>query len=388
MTTLAVVIPTYNERDNIKPLLGGLAQALQGIEFEVIFVDDDSPDGTAAVARAISQSNPRVRCIQRINRRGLASACMEGMMATSAPYIAVMDADLQHDETILPDMLATLKQEDLDIVIASRNVPGGSMGSFTKERVAISGLGRAVSRVVCRCEVSDPMSGYFVLNRRFLEEVLYRVSAIGFKILVDLLASSQRPVRFGEVGYRFRLRTRGESKLDALVLVEYLQLVLDKLIGGVIPARFILFGGVGAIGTLLYSAIVFVLFRWIGVPFVGALAGGTLAAIISNFLLNNSITYRDCRLKGWAMLGGFISFGLVCAFGATITIVISDLARHAGLPWYLATVFAALVSSVWNFGATQALTWRVFKRRSYARMGKLAAVPTTSEDHAANAGEC
>lgn len=374
MVELALVIPTYNESENLKPLLAGLERALQGIDYEVIFVDDDSPDGTSALARVISRTDPRVRSIQRINRRGLASACIEGMMATSAPYIAVMDADLQHDETILPEMLAKLKAEDLDIVIGSRNVSGGSMGDFTKERVAISGLGRKVSRVVCRCEVSDPMSGFFIVNRRFLDEVIYRVSAIGFKILVDLLASSQRPVRLGEVGYRFRLRTRGESKLDALVLVEYLQLVLDKLVGGVIPARFIIFGGVGMIGAVLYSAVVFLLFRVLNLPFTTALAGGTLAAMTCNFLLNNSITYRDCRLKGWAMLGGFLSFCFVCTFGAAVTIIIADLARRAGLPWYFAAIFAAVVSSVWNFGVTQAITWRVYKRRSHARSAMAAAV--------------
>ncbi|HUQ90853.1 MAG TPA: glycosyltransferase family 2 protein [Bryobacteraceae bacterium] len=374
MTELALVIPTYNESENVKPLLAVLERALEGISYEVIFVDDDSPDGTAALARMVGRTNPRVRVIQRINRRGLASACVEGMMATSAPFIAVMDADLQHDETILPAMLAKLRDEDLDIVVASRNISGGSMGEFAKERVAISGLGRKISRMVCRCEVSDPMSGFFIVNRRFLEEVIYRVSAIGFKILVDLLASCQRPVRLGEVAYRFRVRTRGESKLDALVLVEYLQLVIDKLIGGVIPARFIIFGAVGLIGTALYAAVVFLLFRLLNFPFVTALAGGTLAAMTCNFLLNNSITYRDCRLKGWAMLGGFLSFCFICTFGAAITITIADLARRAGLPWYLAAIFAAVVSSVWNFGVTQAITWRVYKRRSHARAMRAAAV--------------
>ena len=367
MIELALVIPTYNERENVKPLLDLLEQALKGISYEVIFVDDDSPDGTAAVARSIGATDPRVRSIQRINRRGLASACIEGMMSTSAPYIAVMDADLQHDETILPEMLAKLKAEQLDIVVASRNVDGGSMGEFAKERVAISGLGRAVSKVVCRCEVTDPMSGFFLLNRKFLEEVIYNVSGIGFKILVDLLASAERKVRLGEVAYKFRVRTRGESKLDALVLIEYLQLVLDKLVGNIVPARFIIFGGVGLIGAMLYAGTVAILFGGMKMPFVNSLVAATLVAMTSNFFLNNSITYRDRRLKGWSLLSGFLSFCIICSFGAFVTVVITDLARRAGLPWYLAAIFAGVVSSVWNFGVTQAITWRVYKGRSQAR---------------------
>src|SRR5260370_882333 len=205
---LAVVLPTYNERENIRSVLSALEQALEGLDYEVVIVDDDSDDGTAAVARHLAQSDSRIRVIQRINRRGLASACVEGMMASSAAYLAVMDSDLQHDERILPDMLRKLKDENLDVVIGSRNACGGSMGTLAGQRVALSQFGKKVGKLATHTDVSDPLSGFFVVDRRFLEEVVRSLSLTGFKILLDMLATSRRPVEAGEVGYTFRPRER------------------------------------------------------------------------------------------------------------------------------------------------------------------------------------
>jgi dolichol-phosphate mannosyltransferase len=363
MPELAVIVPTFNERENVLPLLSLLETALTGIQYEVIFVDDDSPDGTAELVRSIARENPRVRVVHRVQRRGLASACIEGMMACATPYLAVMDADLQHDERILPQMLAKLKAERLDLVIGSRNVEGGSMGDFTKGRVAMSQLGRKVSRIACKCDVTDPMSGFFMLTRTYLEEVLHSVSAIGFKILVDLLASADRPVRFGEVPYRFRTRVHGESKLDTLVLIEYAELVLDKLFGNTIPARFFIFGGVGMVGAIFYALTVFILFRMTHIPFVAALIIATFVAMSSNFFLNNAVTYRDRRLKGAQAVIGLVLFYLICSVGAFLTISMAELARQANLPWYAATAFAAVISSVWNFAVSQVFTWGLQRRR-------------------------
>ena len=190
---LSVVIPTFNEAGNVASLLERLRNTLGQTGWEAVFVDDDSPDGTSSLIRSIARSDPRVRVIQRIGRRGLSSACIEGVLASSAPYIAVMDADLQHDESILPSMCERIRTGGLDLVVGSRNIEGGSMGDFSKERVMLSGLGSRLSRAVCKCNLSDPMSGFFIVSRSFFEEVQYRLSGLGFKILVDLVASSQRP---------------------------------------------------------------------------------------------------------------------------------------------------------------------------------------------------
>jgi len=368
---LAIVVPTYNERDNIAPLLESLDQALRGTQFEVIFVDDDSPDGTADAVRRISLTRPTVRVLQRIHRRGLASACVEGMMATAAPYIAVMDADGQHDEAILPAMLEKIRQTGADLIVASRNMPGGSMGEFSAERAAMSGWGRKLSRIICRIDISDPMSGFFLLDRRFLEEVAPDISAIGFKILVDLIASARHPVRLIEVPYCFRKRRHGESKLDTLVIAEYVQLVADKMLGGLIPPRFILFGAVGAAGAVLYLGLLYLLFQRAHLDFRLSSIAATVAAMTSNFLLNNVVTYRDRRLHGAAFFTGLLTFYAACLVGAVIAVRISELTQQAGLHWFLAGAVGVLIGSVWNFVMTQLLTWRL-DRRARSRPAKLA----------------
>jgi dolichol-phosphate mannosyltransferase len=376
MTELAIIIPTFNERDNIVPLLDLLAAALKDISYEVVFVDDDSPDGTADLIREVSLRNPFVRVLQRVSRRGLASACVEGMLASAAPYIAVMDADLQHDERILSEMLRQLKSEGLDVVVGSRNVAGGSMGEFARSRVWLSMLGRRFSQAVCGCNIQDPMSGYFALQRSFLMEVVYRVSAIGFKILVDLLASSRRPVRLKEIPYHFRNRMRGESKLDILVGVEYLQLLLDKAVGEFIPPSFILFALVGCAGVALHLSVLWLQMAWFHVGFGTAQVAATIVAMTANFLLNNAITYRDRRLRGLRILQGLVIFYAACSVGLLINLKIADFARDAGAPWYLAGLFGLAVSSVWNYGVTRIFTWRAYARTRHKRAVRSA---TTAE---------
>jgi dolichol-phosphate mannosyltransferase len=365
---LAIVIPTFNERDNIEPLLACLEQALPGIEYEVIFVDDDSLDGTAAGIRAISRQNPRVRVLQRIGRRGLSSACLEGMMATAAPYIAVMDADLQHDERILPEMLSRIKAGNLDLVAGTRNKEGGGMGEFGRHRVRLSHLGQRLSRTVSHTDLSDPMSGFFVVNRSFLEEVIHSASGTGFKILLDLVASSRRAVRFAEVPYTFRKRVRGASKLDILVGAEYLQLLLDKTIGNLIPPRFLIFSMVGALGLLLSIGVLYLLFSVLKIDFSLAQALTTFAAMTANFFLNNSLTYRDRRLRGKRVVMGLLTFYVACFVGAVINVRIAQFTKDAGAPWYLAGGCGLAVGAVWNYGVTSITTWRQARGRA-ARPG-------------------
>src|SRR5579862_97209 len=279
MTELAIVVPTFNERDNVEPLLSKLDSALAGIQWEVIFVDDDSSDATASAARSIARERTSVRVIQRIGRRGLSSACIEGMMATATPYIAVMDADLQHDETLLPRMLTLLKSESLDIVVASRNTEGGSVGEFAAHRQMLSTFGKNLSQYVCKCEISDPMSGFFLLDRKLLEDVVHRLSGISFKILVDILASSPRPVKLKEVPYTFRSRLHGESKLDTTNLLEYLVLLADKMVGEYVPVRFVMFTLSGMAGVIVNVLTLGVMFRVEHLTFEASQATGIFAAM-------------------------------------------------------------------------------------------------------------
>src|SRR6202050_510275 len=180
---LAIIVPAFNERENIAELIGRLVICLEDRSWEVIFVDDDSPDGTADVVREHAAADSRVRCLHRIGRRGLSSACVEGMLATTAPYLAVIDADLQHDERLLPQMLDLLKQGDTDIVVGSRYAPGGDISDWDASRARMSRLAVRLSRLVVPGDLTDPMSGFFMMRRSVLEVSVRRLSAIGFKIL-------------------------------------------------------------------------------------------------------------------------------------------------------------------------------------------------------------
>lgn len=361
---LAVIIPTFNERDNVEAVVEALGRSLEGIAYEVIFVDDDSPDGTSTTARSIARANPRVRVIQRIGRRGLSSASLEGMLSTSASYLAVMDADLQHDERMLPCMLARLKAENLDLVVATRNSEPGGMGELPKNRVQLSHFGRQLSRLVSKTDLSDPMSGFFLLDRRFLEEVAHSTSGVGFKILVDLLSSAQRPVRFSEVPYTFRKRLHGTSKLDTVVSLEYLLLLLDKTVGDLIPPRFVIFSMVGGVGFLVFIGLLYLLFSIFSLKFVVAQAITTFAAMTANFFLNNSLTYRDRRLRGRQLAFGLLTFYAACLVGAVLNIRIAQFLKDADFPWYMAGVSGLAIGAVWNYGVTSIITWRRKRNRS------------------------
>lgn len=359
-----MILPTFNERENVAEVVERLSTALQGLNWELVFVDDDSPDGTGEVVRSIAARDRRVRLIERIGRRGLSSACIEGILATSANYVAVMDADLQHDETILPRMLDKLRVEGLDIVVASRHAAGGSMGDFCASRAVLSGLGKRVSRAVSHCDLSDPMSGFFLLRRRFFLEVVRRMHGGGFKILVDMLATSTRPVRIGEVGYCFRNRQRGESKLDANVALEYLVLILNKLTGGAVPTRLVVFALVGSVGLVVHFAFLTMLFRLMGVGFGAAQTWSTLAAMVGNFFLNNLITYRDRSLHGIYILMGLLTFCVACSFGAWVNVSFAESLLHSGMPWYIAGFAGLVLSAVWNFSISTLFTWRMPSTRS------------------------
>ena len=353
---LAVIVPTLNERANVPLLVQRLHAALAGVRWEVVFVDDDSRDGTAATVRALAQRDPRVRCLQRIGRRGLAGACIEGMLATSAPVLAVMDGDLQHDETLLAPMLRAVQQERLDVAVASRYVPGGSIGAWDGTRARISGFATRLSRLIVKADITDPMSGCFVIRREAFEAALPGLSGQGFKILLDLFASAPRPLVFREFPFRFRPRQFGASKLDAMVAWEYLMLIADKLVGGLLPARFVLFALIGALGVLV-NLLALRLTLAAGVHFPAAETVGTLAAMLSNFLLNNQLTYRDRRLKGWRMLRGLLTFCLGCAVGAVANVGIAATLFGQGQSWWLAGLAGALIGGVWNYAIASTYTW-------------------------------
>jgi len=358
-TRLSIIIPTLNERGNIEPLLALLTAALLEIEWEAIFVDDDSRDGTPEHIRAIARRNPRVRCLQRIGRRGLATACVEGVLACASPYVAVMDADLQHDERLLPEMVGVLESGAADLVIGSRYVAGGGIGDWSSGRARISGMATRLARMICRADIADPLSGFFMCRREVFEAALRRMSGQGFKVLLDLLASSpEPPPRVKELPYSFRERRHGESKLDAMIAWEYGMLLADKLVGRFVPVRFALFGLIGGLGLVVHLATLWLALNLLGLKFAAAQAVATVVAMTSNFALNNQFTYRDQRLRGGALLRGLVIFYLICGVGAVANVGVASYAFTSSHTWWLAGVAGAVVGSVWNFAMSSVFTWR------------------------------
>ena len=355
---LAVVIPTLNERENVAALVDRLCTVLAGIRWEAVFVDDDSPDGTADLVRELAQRQSNIRCVQRLGRRGLSSACIEGILASSAPFIAVMDADMQHDEALLPNMLAMIKERELDVVVGTRYAASGSVGDWQRSRVVVSGLASRLARLVVKAELTDPLSGFFMIARSAFAAAMRELSGQGFKILLDIFASSPRPLAFAELPFHFRCRVHGESKLDTLVAWEYLTLLLDKLAGPVIPVRFLLFAMIGGFGVMTHLATLWLAVYPFGIPFAVGQAIATFIAMTGNFLLNNLFTYRDRRLHGQALVAGLLSFYAVCGLGAAANVGIASHLFVANHSWWLAGLGGAAIGAVWNYAMSSVFIWR------------------------------
>ncbi|MCP5142729.1 MAG: glycosyltransferase family 2 protein [Gammaproteobacteria bacterium] len=354
---LSIIVPTFKEVDNVRELVRRVEACMGDVAWEIIFVDDDSPDGTADEARAVGNEDTRVRCIQRIGRRGLSTACVEGMLASNADYFAVMDGDLQHDETLLPEMLRTIKAERLDAVVGSRYVDGGGIGDWNERRAFISRFSTQLGEKLLKVQLKDPMSGFFMITRETLNLSVRNLSGIGFKILLDIFASAERPLRFKELPFTFRTRQAGESKLDSTVAWEYVMMLLDKTVGRYVPVRFISFSLIGGLGVFVHMAVLTLMFEFFGAGFAAGQITATLVAMVFNFFLNNVLTYRDRRLRGIRMLWGLLSFMIACSVGAFANVGIAIYLFEMDTFWVLSAIAGVLVGAVWNYAITTVYTW-------------------------------
>jgi len=353
---LGVVIPTFKEAPNVRPLLAKLETALQGVVWQAIFVDDDSPDGTAATVKAIAAVDPRVICLHRIGRRGLAGAVIEGAMASAAPFVAVIDGDMQHDETLLPQMLEALQAGRADIVVGSRYLAqaGSDASALGATREAGSRLANWLGQRVLRAKVTDSMSGFFMIRRELVEAVAPALATSGFKVLFDILASQKTPPRYLEIPYEFRARVAGDSKLDEGVVVQYLGLLLAKLSRDVISPRFIMFALVGASGVAVHLVILRSLLHY---GFSAAQLTAALGAMTSNYLINNAVTYRDRRKRGLDLFVGYFKFVLLCSVPLAANVAVATMVFERGPSWWVAGVAGAVVAAVWNYITTSRAVW-------------------------------
>ena len=357
MTELSIIVPTFNEALNVAELIRRLELALAGLQWEIIFVDDESPDGTAEVVRDLGEGNASVRCIERVGRRGLSSACIEGILSSSATYVAVMDADLQHDEKILPQLLDAVQSGGADLAVGSRYVDGGGLGDWNDQRKKMSLVAVNVARAITGVEIADIMSGFFLARRETILPALKNASGIGFKILLDIALSAEQPLKIVEVPYQFRTRFAGESKLDYQVVWQYLLLLADKKIGHFVPVRFLSFAAVGAAGLLVHMVALTLGFKLFGLSFIGAQIIATLVAMTSNFFMNNVLTYADKKLRGTALIRGWITFCFACGLGALANVGIADYLFVQDVYWVGSAVVGVLVGAVWNYAVTAVYTW-------------------------------
>lgn len=356
---LSIIIPTFNERANIAELVKRLEQALGTIKWEVIFVDDDSPDGTAAVVKHIARHNTRVRCIHRVGRRGLAGACIEGMLSSAASLVAVMDADLQHDETLLLTMYEAIHQ-GADLVIGSRYLTQDSLvnGFSSIRRVGSQVVTKLVQKVL-RVKCSDPMSGFFMIRREKMESACRKLSQDGFKILLDILVFHP-DIRIIELPFTFRQRQVGESKLSFKIVVEYFALVLSKVFGGVLPLRFFMFLFVGSCGVFVHLSVLMAGLQ--GLSFFRAQCVATLVAMTFNFVLNNQLTFRDRRFTGANFFIGLLLFYLSCSIGAFSGIGVSTWLFDLKVNQLIAGFLGSIVAAVFNYTVSSVVTWSFMGR--------------------------
>jgi len=357
--TLSVVVPTYRESANVPVLFERLKKVLDGLPWEMIVVDDDSPDGTYVVAFAIAAEDSRLRCLRRVNRSGLAGAVIEGWLASSADFVAVIDGDLQHDESILPFMYAALAAKQGDLIIGTRVPDEAIPAGLSPTRQKLSNLGAWFFERIAGISVRDPMSGFFMTRREIVARLAPQLSPDGFKILVDVILSSEGTLKIAESPYVFRQRLAGESKLSPLVGLDFLGLVAHHASGGVLPTRFVLFAMIGGVGLVVHLIVLSAIIAVMGDRGfdLGQLVA-TVAAMASNFALNNEITYRSMRYRGLSIVRGFVIFAALCSVGAIANINIASWLFQSRQVWWAAGLAGALVGVVWNYAASNTFVWR------------------------------
>ena len=353
---VTVIVPVFNERANVEPLIARISQALDGLRWQIIYVDDNSPDGTAEAVKAVATLDHRVACLRRVGRRGLAGAILEGILSSAAPYVAVIDGDLQHDETLLRPMFETLRNGQADLVIASRYVGDGqAAGGFSGQRAAGSRFATRLAKLVLRSNVTDPVSGFFAARRAVVDEVAPKLSTEGFKILFDLISALRGSARIAELPYRFRERQAGASKLDSRVVIDYFGLILSRASNNLVSPRMFLFSLVGASGVAVHLTVLRLLPET--VAFLPAQVVAAMVAMTTNYFINNAVTYRDRRRRGLDLLTGYFQFCALCSVGFLANLAVGNQLQEWTSARLISGTMGAIVGAVWNYITTALAVW-------------------------------
>jgi len=358
---ISIVVPTYNENANIVILVDRLAAALSGRRFEVIVVDDDSPDRTWETVDALRQTRPWLSCVRRLTKRGLSSAVLDGLVLARGEALAVIDADLQHDPAVLPALIDGLATSE--VVVASRYTAGGSMGEWSWIRRIISRVAGGIVHIVLGAKTTDPMSGYFALRRSLVQRVAPLIRPRGYKILIELIYRGQvRQV--GEVAYEFGVRMHGQSKLTSAVMWDFLASMWDLRFGAIMTRRFIEYCLVGTSGVVVQLLVTHLLLLLPALRFVDSgipISVGIICAMIWNYFLNNLWSFADARLRSRASWwSGLTRFCMICGTGAIINFwVVKGVLRlsdhRIGLT--ISMLIGIVAATFWNYALNRRFTW-------------------------------
>jgi dolichol-phosphate mannosyltransferase len=364
---LSLVVPTFNEGKNVGEMVRRLTELLDGPlgdTYELIVVDDDSPDRTWEIAESLTGEYPRLRVMRRQGERGLSTAVIRGWQAARGEVLAVIDADLQHPPEVTLDLWKEI-EKGADLAVASRHVEGGGVSDWALYRRVLSRgaqlLGLALLPGVLG-RISDPMSGYFMIRRTALAD--RKLSPLGYKILIEVVGRGDVR-RIGEVGYVFRERLAGESKVTWTLYVDYLRHLVRLRLSTLPTARFIRFCLVGFSGVFVDMGLLYLLSDPTTLH-MGLTRSKLIAAecaIVNNFLWNDAWTFRDMAAGQTglpARLKRFVKFNIVCTMGLALNIVLLNLQFNLlGVNRYLANATAIAIVTVWNFWLNTRLSWRV-----------------------------
>jgi dolichol-phosphate mannosyltransferase len=358
---VSVVLPTYNEAGNIVSMLTRLDRALDGIPHELIVVDDDSPDLTWKLAQDHADDHVSIHVIRRSTERGLSSAVLTGMRAARGRVLAVMDADGQHDESVLAEMVDRVLA-GADVCVGSRAVDGGGFGEWSRRRRLASWAATETAQLLLETRSSDPMSGFFAVSRAHYEKVEGRVNPRGFKILLEFLSRGEP--RTAEVGYVFRNREAGETKLSGSVVLAYLLALIELRFGLIVSAQFIRYALVGSAG-LVVNLLTFLVMIGLGAGEPLAVVAGVQASIVCNFFGHNRFSFRPTTYRGIRALHGLAVYEFFSLYGLVVQATVFAVVR----PWVsddlsndlvaggVANTVALAVASIANYLLHERFTW-------------------------------
>ncbi len=358
---VSIVLPTYNERENVAPLIKSLFTLGSSYDLEIIIVDDNSTDGTINLIKEMSLKDNRIRLIRRVGRHGLASAIKEGLLDATGDFAAVMDSDGQHEPTAIFESIEKLEKEGLDLVAGSRFVGGAEIHGLSSRRQEGSSFANSFARMSLNKRyrhLTDFMSGCFVMDLNKCLPLICKVDVHGFKFLYELLAISEGKISIKEVPLQFQPRIYGNSKLDIAVLWDFLISLMHAFSLRLIPRRAISFGIVGASGVFVQLCTTKVLMSFFLLQFENAIPISVITAATSNYLINNALTFRAQRLKNWFLIKGLIKFLLVASLPVIANVgLATSFYQFISNNAIWAQLSGIIVVFVWNYAASSRFVW-------------------------------